>query len=89
MTEQAAQRTACVLCECNCGITVATVEVSPTMQAGHIALPDGMGVDFTTPDGAVTTGSAPNELTSATWKDSFAGTPWHKHIPARLEPIRH
>jgi anaerobic selenocysteine-containing dehydrogenase len=66
-----------------------TIEVSPTMQAGHIALPNGMGVDFTTPDGTTTTtGTAPNELTSTGWKDPFAGTPWHKHIPARLAPIR-
>nr|MDT0659778.1 molybdopterin-dependent oxidoreductase [Micromonospora sp. DSM 115978] len=68
------------------GSTRVTIEVSTTMQAGHIALPNGMGVDFTTPGD--TTGTAPNDLTSTTWKDAFAGTPWHKHIPARLEPIR-
>jgi len=65
-----------------------TIEVSTTMQAGHIALPNGLGVDFTAPDGTTTTtGTAPNELTSTNWKDPFAGTPWHKHIPARLDTI--
>ena len=32
------------------------------------------------------TGLAPNELTDAAARDPFAGTPWHKHVPARLEP---
>jgi len=69
------------------GAADVTIEVSATMQAGHIALPNGMGVDFTNPDGTTSTGTAPNELTSTTWKDSFAGTPWHKHIPARIDKI--
>lgn len=29
-----------------------------------------------------------NELTSIGWEDSIAGTPWHKHVPARLEVIQ-
>ncbi len=32
-------------------------------------------------------GVAPNELTSTDWRDPIAGTPWHKHAPARLEPV--
>ena len=32
-------------------------------------------------------GCASAELTSTDWKDPFAGTPWHKHIPARLDGI--
>jgi hypothetical protein len=31
------------------------------------------------------TGIAPNELTSTEDRDPFVGTPWHKHVPARLE----
>jgi hypothetical protein len=27
-------------------------------------------------------------LTSTEWRDAFAGTPWHKHVPARIEPQR-
>ena len=32
-------------------------------------------------------GVAPNALTSSEWRDAFAGTPWHKHVPARIEPL--
>jgi formate dehydrogenase len=28
---------------------------------------------------------APNELTDVAMRDFLAGTPWHKHVPARLE----
>ena len=31
-------------------------------------------------------GVAPNALTSTGWRDPYAGTPWHKHVPARIEP---
>ena len=32
-----------------------------------------------------TTGVAPNELTATEDRDPFVGTPWHKHVPARVE----
>ena len=35
----------------------------------------------------VVTGLAPNDLTDAADRDPFAGTPWHKHVPARLSAI--
>jgi anaerobic selenocysteine-containing dehydrogenase len=64
------------------------VEVSEMMQPGHISLPNGLGVDATGPEGgAVRTGVAPNELTSLEDRDWLAGTPWHKHVPARVEAI--
>ena len=63
------------------GSHVVAVEVSETMQRGHIALPNGLGLAY---DGAQV-GVAPNELTSTTDRDPFVGTPWHKHVPARLE----
>jgi len=69
------------------GSAVATVEVSDAMLAGHASLPNGFGLDFTDADGStVVTGVAPNSLTSSHWRDAFAGTPWHKHVPARIEP---
>ena len=58
------------------------VEVSETMQRGHIALPNGLGVAYGD-DGAI--GVAPNDLTTTGDCDPFVGTPWHKHVPARLE----
>jgi anaerobic selenocysteine-containing dehydrogenase len=65
-----------------------TVEVDDRMQDGHVSLPNGLGLDHPAEDGRpVVTGLAPNELTSATDRDPYAGTPWHKHVPARLEPV--
>jgi anaerobic selenocysteine-containing dehydrogenase len=65
-----------------------TVEVDERMQDGHLALPNGLGLTSPSEDGRpVTTGLAPNELTSAADRDPIAGTPWHKHVPARLSAV--
>jgi anaerobic selenocysteine-containing dehydrogenase len=70
------------------GSAEATVEVSDAMLAGHASLPNGFGLDYTDDDGMTTVpGVAPNSLTSSDWRDEFAGTPWHKHVPARIEPV--
>jgi formate dehydrogenase len=70
------------------GSAEASVEVSDAMLSGHVSLPNGFGVDHVEADGrSVTPGVAPNELTSAQWRDAYAGTPWHKHVPARIEPL--
>ena len=37
--------------------------------------------------GLVAAGVAPNELTAIEDRDRLAGTPWHKHVPARLEAV--
>jgi anaerobic selenocysteine-containing dehydrogenase len=69
------------------GSAIAVVEVSDAMQAGHASLPNGFGLQSTGADGeTIVTGVAPNSLTSSDWRDEFAGTPWHKHVPARIEP---
>lgn len=65
------------------GSAVALVEVTDTLQQGHVSLPNGLGVAH--PDG--TPGVAPNELTSLHHRDPIAGTPWHKYVPARLERV--
>ena len=58
------------------------------MQPGHVSLPNGLGLDSTSPNGTqVRTGVAVNELTSVEDRDWLAGTPWHKHVPARIEAI--
>ncbi len=72
------------------GSAEAVVEVSEAMQAGHASLPNGFGLAHAGPDGGLAvTGVAPNSLTSSDWRDEFAGTPWHKHVPARIEPAGH
>jgi hypothetical protein len=35
----------------------------------------------------VLTGVPANELTAVGWRDPLAGTPWHKHVPARVEAV--
>lgn len=65
------------------GSVIATVEISERMRAGHISLPNGFGVG-TSDD---VTGVAPNELTDTQHRDPIAGTPFHKHVSARLEPV--
>jgi hypothetical protein len=58
------------------------------MQPGHISLPNGQGLDYRAADGSMhRAGVAPNELTDLTQRDFLAGTPWHKHVPARLERL--
>jgi formate dehydrogenase len=70
------------------GSAEATVEISDAMLAGHVSLPNGYGVDYVGADGSSTTpGVAPNALTSTQWRDAYAGTPWHKHVPARVEAV--
>jgi anaerobic selenocysteine-containing dehydrogenase len=64
---------------------VVVVEVSDTMQPGHVALPNGLGLTYPGAHGNEATGVSPNELTSSDDRDPFVGTPWHKHVPARVE----
>ena len=69
------------------GAAEVRIAVSDRMQTGHIALPNGLGVDYPGPNTErVRHGVAPNELTSVEDRDWLAGTPWHKSVPARLEP---
>jgi anaerobic selenocysteine-containing dehydrogenase len=64
------------------------VEISDRMQPGHVSLPNGLGLDFPDAGGeSAVTGVAPNELTHGADRDWFAGTPWHKHTPARIEAL--
>jgi anaerobic selenocysteine-containing dehydrogenase len=70
------------------GSAEASVEISEIMLPGHASLPNGYGLDFTDGDGrAQIPGVAPNSLTSTEWRDAYAGTPWHKHVPARIESV--
>jgi anaerobic selenocysteine-containing dehydrogenase len=62
------------------------VEVSDAMQPGHIILPNGYGLSYPAENGRpVVVGVAPNELTASEDRDWLAGTPWHKHVRARVE----
>ena len=74
------------------GVAEAVVEINERMQEGHVALPNGTGLIYPLnsedeENGEQVFGLAPNELTSRLDRDKFAGTPWHKSVPARLEAI--
>ncbi len=66
------------------GSAIATVSVTDTLQDGHASLPNGTGISYA---GSDPHGVAPNELTSSEDKDWLAGTPWHKHVRARIEAV--
>ncbi len=68
------------------GSAAVTIEVSDALQPGYVSLPNGLGLSYPGEDGDdVVSGVAPNDLTSTDDRDWFAGTPHHKHVPARLE----
>jgi anaerobic selenocysteine-containing dehydrogenase len=70
------------------GSAAVAIEVSDRMQPGHIALPNALGVDFPDASGELSpTAVSPNELTRSEDRDWVAGTPWHKHTPARVEAL--
>jgi len=70
------------------GSAEVAIEVSDRMQPGHVSLPNGLGLEFPVEGGARSiVGTAPNELTRGEDRDWLAGTPWHKHTPARVEPL--
>ena len=71
MTEHDWQASACILCECNCGVEI---------RLGD----DGRRFERIRGDKAH---PASHELTDAASRDWIAGTPWHKTVPARLSPV--
>ena len=69
------------------GEAIAHVEVTDVMRDGHVSLPNGFGL-ATWPSGeSDSVGIAPNELTASDDRDWFAGTPFHKHVRARIERV--
>ncbi len=70
------------------GSAETVVEITDAMLPGHVSLPNGQGLEYPGEDGRpVLSGVAANELTSLEWRDPLAGTPWHKHVPARVEAV--
>jgi anaerobic selenocysteine-containing dehydrogenase len=67
----------------------AMIELCENLQPGHVSLPNGHGLDYTAADGTpVHKGVSLNELTNTADRDPFAGTPWHKYVPVRIERLR-
>jgi anaerobic selenocysteine-containing dehydrogenase len=68
------------------GSALARVERNDTLLPGHITLPNGRGL-WSDEHGEAVGGTPPNELTSSDDRDPIAGTPWHKHVRARVERV--
>jgi formate dehydrogenase len=66
---------------------IVAIAVAPAMAPGHLALPNGLGLDHLEGEQRIRTGVAPNEFTASEDRDPWVGTPWHKSVPARLEAI--
>ena len=70
------------------GSAVVEVMVTDAMLPGHISLPNGTGLENRDRQNHHSLGGvAPNLLTETGARDPFAGTPWHKNVPAKLEAI--
>jgi anaerobic selenocysteine-containing dehydrogenase len=58
------------------------------MRSGQLALPHGYGQDYPAADGErLNNGPRVNVLTDSGNRDPIAGTPYHKHVPVRLERL--
>jgi len=66
---------------------IVAVAIDEAMATGHLALPNGLGLDHLEGERRIRTGVGPNEFTASEDRDPWVGTPWHKSIPARLEAI--
>ncbi len=70
------------------GSVETAAEVTDTLQPGYVSLPNGFGLSYPGADGVdAVHGVAPNELTATEDRDWLAGTPWHKHVRARVEAL--
>jgi anaerobic selenocysteine-containing dehydrogenase len=70
------------------GSAQAPIEITTDLQPGHVSLPNGQGIDYHGADGSLLhRGVALNELTDVADRDPIAGTPWHKHVAARVERV--
>jgi anaerobic selenocysteine-containing dehydrogenase len=59
------------------------LEVTDTVRPGQVMLPHGFGLEY---EGEVY-GANVNRLTQNTHRDQLAGTPLHRFVPCRVEPV--
>ncbi|MCU0576777.1 MAG: molybdopterin-dependent oxidoreductase [Desulfobacterota bacterium] len=59
------------------------LEVTEATRRGQVIIPHGFGMVY---QGA-THGVNVNRLTKNTYRDRFAGTPLHRYVPCRVEPV--
>ena len=67
------------------GAVTLPLELDAGQRPGHVAVPNGFGLEYPDADGALRrTGVAVNELTDAADRDPFTGCPHHKAVPCRV-----
>ena len=70
------------------GAAVIDLGYDDRLHPGTAAVPNGQGMEFVGADGeTVPSGVFANELTDPAHRDRFAGTPFHKFVPARITAI--
>ncbi len=70
------------------GRVIVRCKADDSMRKGQLALPHGYGQSYPAEDGErLTNGPRVNALTDSDNRDPIAGTPYHKHVPVRLEKL--
>ena len=70
------------------GRLVARCKRDDSMKSGQLALPHGYGQEYPAADGErLNNGPRVNVLTDSGNRDPIASTPYHKHVPVRLERL--
>lgn len=70
------------------GEAVVLIELDDRVQVGTVSLPNGLGTQYPDANGErKRTGVYLNELTDLDDRDPWVGTPYHKHVRARLEAM--
>lgn len=60
--------------------------VDKRMRPGHVAIPNGFGMQYDTDGGTETVGVNMNELTDTADRDPFTGCPHNRYVRCRVEP---
>ncbi|MBX7218510.1 MAG: molybdopterin-dependent oxidoreductase [Blastocatellia bacterium] len=77
-----------VTCTSKRSTVTVQVELADSMCRGVVMLPHGYGLEHPANGaGRLRNGPRINELTSTAEMDPIAGTPYHKHVPVRLEKL--
>jgi len=92
-------KTVCILCSANCGVELKLDGREITRVRGNKSHVASLGY---TCEKALRLNHYQNGMkrlqspmrreadgsyTTLDWKDDYAGTPWHKHVPAKLEAV--
>ena len=64
------------------------MEIDEKMLAGHVAMPNGFGMQIEDEDGnTVRIGVNMNSFTDANDRDPITGCPHHRQVPCRVEKL--